>query len=75
MVKKGIKASFTVEAAVIVPFILFLSIGALRLGIEFYQDSVHREQDMRILEMDSVEYFFQLQMLERLGKDMNQDGT
>ena len=57
MDRKGVRASFTVEAAVIVPFVLFLSIGVLRIGIGFYQDSVNRKQDIKLQGMNSVERF------------------
>ena len=75
MDKKNIRASFTVEAAVIVPFILFLSISVLGMGIEFYQDSIWRPSNERHLEIDCVKRFYQLQMLEDLGKDVYDNGT
>ncbi|MBQ2705329.1 MAG: hypothetical protein IJF60_00800 [Agathobacter sp.] len=74
MDRKGVRASFTVEAAVIVPFVLFLSIGVLRIGIGFYQDSVNRKQDIKLQGMNSVERFYQLQMLEELGRDVYENG-
>ena len=75
MEKKGVRASFTVEAAVIVPFILFLAMGVLRLGIGFYQESANRMPYAKLQELDSVKRFYQLQMLEELGKDMQENGT
>lgn len=75
MVKKGVRASFTVEAAVIIPFMLLLSIGVIQLGIDFYWNSVNRTQDVRNQELDSVGRFYQLQMLEELGKDIYENGT
>lgn len=74
MDRKGVRASFTVEAAVIVPFVLFLSIGVLRIGIGFYQDSVNRKQDIKLQGMNSVERFYQLQMLEEFGRDVYENG-
>lgn len=74
MDRKGVRASFTVEAAVIVPFVLFLSIGVLRIGIGFYQDSLNRKQDIKLQGMNSVERFYQLQMLEELGRDVYENG-
>ena len=71
----GVKGSFTIESAIIIPFILFLCIGVLQLGITFYQESVEVEYEYRLEEIDVVSTFYQLQMLKEFGKDIKENGT
>lgn len=58
------KGSFTIEAAFLVPFILFLYLYVLQIGIQFFQESVIRAPYSKIKEMDVVEHFYQVQRLK-----------
>lgn len=75
MKKKTVKGSFTIEGAVIVPFILFMSMGVLQLGISFYQESVESHYECELEQIDAVSTFYKFQMLNKLGKDIIENGT
>ena len=64
------KASFTIEAAILVPFLLFLFVGVLQIGITFFQNSVSRNAYKGLEKMDTVERFYHLQLLKELGEDI-----
>lgn len=62
------KASYTVEAAIIVPIVLFLVLGAVRLGVtlhgEVKEAACHYE---KLEELDAVSEIKKLKKLEILG--------
>ena len=63
------KGSFTIEAAILIPFVLLLFVGILQIGISFFQYSVTREYYEGLNELDIVRQFYNMQMLKELGKD------
>lgn len=63
------KGSFTVEAAILIPFLLFLLVGVLQIGIAFFQESVRRTSYHKLKTMDTVSEFYSLQILKELGEE------
>lgn len=64
------KGGFTVEAAILIPFLLFLFVGVLQLGITFFQYSVTRDCYEGLEGFDAVRKFYDLQMLKDVGEEM-----
>ena len=64
------KGSFTIEAVIIIPFILFLLISFLEVGICFYQDSCNRACSDSLKRMDTISKFYFLQGIEKIGKEI-----
>lgn len=62
------KASYTIEAAIILPIVLFIILGAVRLGVTLHQEvkeeACHYE---RLEELDAVKEVKKLKKLEILG--------
>ena len=57
------KGSFTIEAAFLVPVILFLYLFILEAGIAFFRESLTRETYENLRELDVVERFLDIQGL------------
>lgn len=70
MNKKWKKGSFTIEASIIIPFLLFLMIQILQIGIAFYQQSVTRNIAQEKTEFDAVAVFYQLHMMEKVKGEL-----
>lgn len=67
---KRMRASITVEAAIIVPLVLFVFGLSMRSGIQLYlefKDTVFEIMEDEI--MDAVQKFYQLNMLGDIGED------
>lgn len=64
------RGSFTIEAAIIVPFFLFLMITVLQIGIAFYQESVSREMLQKWENFRAVSMFYRLQWLDEVGEEV-----
>lgn len=71
--KKMIKGSYTIEASVYVPMMIFLILIVLRGGIKFYQDIKTLEVYEGLTTMDAVEEFYTYQVLEEIGEDGTDD--
>ena len=67
------KGSFTIEAAILVPFILFLMMTVVEHGIELYQQSVERESLPALEEWDAVGYFYEIEGLKELEEEIKND--
>lgn len=67
------RGSFTIEAAVIIPFVLMLTAGVLRGGISLYQESAGHETLEKLQKWDSVNYFYQIQKIKELGEEGTDD--
>lgn len=68
------KGSFTIEAAVIIPFFLFIMIYILQMGIGFYQESVIRQSLIQISEFDAVSLFYKIQKIGEIGEEFVKNG-
>lgn len=73
MWRKKVKGSYTLEAAVYIPMILFLLFGSLDIGIHYWQKSRERAVSQEVLQLDIVQEFYGYQVLEEIGKEM-EDG-
>lgn len=61
------RGSFTVEAALLMPFLLFMLTGSIELGIDFYQKAA---EEIEIENYWAVEDFYQYQIIEEvIGND------
>ena len=71
--KKKLKGSYTVEAAIYIPIILFLLFQSIEIGIEFWKNSREREVCGLLQEFDGVEEFYGYQILDEIGKEILDD--
>lgn len=67
------KGSFTVEAAVYVPMMMFLVLITLRGGIAFFQESVNKDVYQGLTAMDTVSEFYTYQMIKEVGEEWIDD--
>lgn len=65
---KSLKGSFTVEATIIIPIILFLMISVLKQGITFYKETIERESPDYITNWDAVSTFYDVWVLKEIGE-------
>ncbi len=63
------RGSFTIEAAIWIPFILGLMFSVLHQGIFFYKESVHREISDENKTWDAVSTFYEIQILKEIGEE------
>lgn len=70
---KRFKGSFTVEAVILVPLILFMMIGILKEGIQFYEECVEREIAQDVREWDGVSRFYEIWMLKEVGENLKDE--
>ena len=70
--KRGwIKANFTVEAAIIVPVILFTIAGGIELGYGMFQDAkIAVEIDQQLKDLDPADIVRRLTVMQELGNSM-----
>ena len=73
MKKRWQKASFTIEAAIYVPVILFVLFQSVDMGIQFFEWSKTREINLRLQEMQVVEEFYDYQILGEMWEEMKDD--
>lgn len=68
-----VKASYTIESAVYIPIIIFLFFQTIDIGIDYWQTSKEREVKSVLLELDIVQEFYGYQILEEVGKELEDD--
>lgn len=73
MIRKKLKASYTIEAAIYIPIIVFILCQSVRISIDFWQQSRDREVSQTLQEMDLVQDFYKYQIIEELGKELLDD--
>lgn len=73
MWRKKVKGSYTLEAAIYIPMIMFMLFGALDMGIHYWQKSRERTVSQEVLNLDIVQEFYGYQILEEIGKEL-EDG-
>ena len=72
--KRGcFKGSYTVEAAIYIPILLFMLYQSLEIGIDFWQKSKVREINPLLQEMDMVKEFYSYQILDEVRKEIDND--
>ena len=64
------KASFTLEAAIYIPIILFVLFYSLDIGIEFFQESKMRQTNRKLDALDVVEEFYTYQILAEAWEEI-----
>ena len=67
------KASYTLEAAIYIPIILFLLFHTLEFAIEQLEMRKERVGDMELYHMDIVGEFYIYQIMEEVGKEIVDD--
>jgi len=67
------KGSYTIEASIWIPFILFIMMAVLRMGISFFQDSMNRENSSKLQQLDIVSEFYNYQILKEVGEEIRND--
>ncbi|MBR2046109.1 MAG: pilus assembly protein [Agathobacter sp.] len=68
-----LKGSFTIEAVIIIPMMLFMIIAVLEQGIQFYKESAEREVADVVTEWDAVSVFYDFWILKELGDILGDD--
>lgn len=67
------KGSFTIEATILISFILFLLMSILEMGINLYQESKNREYYDGLENMDTINKFYVLQGIGTIGEEVLED--
>ena len=67
------KGSYTIEASVYVPMIMFLMLIIIRGGISFYKESKNREVYEGLMTIDAVSEFYTYQMISSVGGEKSND--
>lgn len=67
------KGSFTVEAAIYLPIILFMLIQTVKISIDYLQESRERKVNMMIQDLDVVSEFYGYQIIDDIGKEIMDD--
>lgn len=73
MKRRWIKGSYTIEAAVYIPLLLFVMCKTLQLAIGFWQESREREISKYLQELDIVQEFYSYQIVDEIGKEFTDD--
>ena len=68
MVQNGIdrKASYTVEAAFIVPILLSAMLVAMLIGLDLYQEIREEQEQEKIVQMWQVKEFYKYQIVDEV---------
>lgn len=67
------KGSYTVEAAIYIPMILFLLFQSLEVAIDFWQESKQREVCEELQSLDIVSEFYGYHILDETRKEILDD--
>lgn len=73
MLKGMLKGSYTIEASIWISTILFMMMGVLEVGIDFYQRSKEKELSAYSQEVDIVAEFYNYQVLKEVGEEWLDD--
>lgn len=68
--RRKMKGSYTLEAAIYIPMIIFLLYGSLDLGIQYWQKSRERDISEKLQNLNIVQEFYGYQILEEIGKEL-----
>lgn len=73
MSRKKLKGSYTIEAAIYIPLILFIMSQTLQIAINYWQESRERVVCEELQELDIVKEFYNYQVLDEIGKEIIDD--
>ena len=72
MIRRNCKASFTIEAAIYIPIVLFVLFQSINIGIWFFQWSKERERNICLQEINVIEEFYSYQILGEMWEEMKE---
>ena len=67
------KGSYTIEAAIYIPIILFLLFQSVEIAMDFWQQSRSREVCEVLRSLDIVSEFYGYQIVDEIGKEILDD--
>lgn len=67
------KGSYTIEAAIYIPIVLFVFFHSLEIGINFWQESYSRSISEYLVEMDIVQEFYTYQFMNEVVGEIIDD--
>lgn len=73
MKKNRWKGSYTIEAALYIPMILFLMYQSVGFAVDYWKESRTREVSECLQELDIVKEFYGYQIIEEVGKELLDD--
>lgn len=73
MRRKKVKGSYTIEAAIYIPIIIFILCQTLQIAIDFWQESRTREVSEVLQQLDIVKEFYNYQVIDEIGKEIIND--
>ena len=71
--KRMHKGSFTIEASIYIPILLFLIANVLSIGIHFFQEAKGRSENPEIKCLDIVKEFYNYQILEEIKEEIKEE--
>lgn len=71
--KKSISGSYTIEAAVYIPMIMFMLFFTIEIAIDNWQESKNREVSKVLQEIDVVSEFYGYQIVDEIRKEIQDD--
>ena len=73
MINKRQKGSYTIEAVIYIPMIVFMLYQSVGIAIDFWQQSRTREVYEGLQTLDIVKEFYGYQILNEIGKEIEDD--
>ena len=67
-IRKEWKASYTVEAAFVVPILLSSMLVAMLIGLDLYEDVKGEQEQEKIMQMWQVKEFYKYQIVDEVIK-------
>ena len=67
-IRKELKASYTVEAAFVVPILLSAMLVAMLIGLDLYEDVKGEQEQEKIMQMWQVKEFYKYQIVNEVIK-------
>ena len=67
-IRKEWKASYTVEAAFVVPILLSAMLVAMLIGLDLYEDVKGEQEQEKIMQMCQVKEFYKYQIVDEVIK-------
>ena len=68
LIRKEWKASYTVEAAFVVPILLSAMLVAMLIGLDLYEDVKGEQEQEKIMQMWQVKEFYKYQIVNEVIK-------
>ena len=73
MKRRNCRGSYTIEAAIYIPLVLFLFFQSIELSLDFWMRSKEREVMQELKELDAVKEFYGYQIIEEVEKEFEDD--